>query len=462
METKLDFLGLCQKWGWSIQRKPTEILPGSLPLLRKHLRDIVRAGIVGASAQTLTVRALENPAIRGMLDGRSLTLVAAGKAATPMASTFLRLGPWDVRGGLVAGPEDSTRTETLEWYGAGHPLPNGASIAAGRRALELASCVDVDGVLLVLLSGGASATLAAPLASLTLTDKVETTRTLLKAGVAIDGINCVRKHLSAIKGGRLAAATKGSVVTLAISDVVGKVSDDPAVIGSGPTVGDPTSFEEAVSVIEDLPKGFEISAAAHAVLEQGRRGEISETPKPGDLNLLRSQTHIIGNRLDAVRGVRTAAEALGYAVATIDVPVIGDARTAARDHVAAVATRVREMARPACIVSAGETTVQVTGSGQGGRNQEFALAAVSELAARFDLAVLASVGTDGVDGPTDAAGAMADVTTEARSLAAGLPAIERYLQANDSYNFFAALGDLIYLGSTDTNVGDLQVVLIGS
>ena len=422
----------------------------------------MRAGIVGASAQTLTVRALENPAIRGMLDGRSLTLVAAGKAAAPMVSSFFRLGPWDVRGGLVAGPAVSTRIETLEWYGAGHPLPSDESIAAGRRALELASYVDVDGVLLVLLSGGASAMLAAPLGNLTLTDKVETTRALLKAGVAIDGINCVRKHLSAIKGGRLAAATKGSVVTLAISDVVGPIADDPAVIGSGPKVGDPTSFEEAVSVIEGLPRGAEISAAAGAVLEQGRRGEIIETPKPGDLSLRRSQTHIIGNRLDAVRAARTAAEALGYAVETIDVPVIGDARTAARVHVVAVATRVREMARPACILSAGETTVQVIGSGQGGRNQEFALAAASELAARFDDAVLASVGTDGVDGPTDAAGAMADVTTEARARAAGLPAVERYLAANDSHTFFAALGDLIYLGRTDTNVGDLQVVLIAS
>ena len=389
---------------------------------------------------------------------RPLTVVSAGKAAAPMASAFLGAGRWNLCAGLVAAPR-APAVEPLERYSVGHPLPDVASAAAGRRALALAAGGVPAGVLVVLLSGGASAALAVPVAGLTLEEKIHASDALLRGGVPIDDFNCVRKHLSAIKGGWLAAAAPGKVVTLAVSDVVGPVADDPSVIGSGPTVADPTSFAEALRVVDTLHAGA-FPTAARAVLERGRWGELTETPKLGDRRLRGSRFQVIGNRLDAVQGATALARRLGYAVATIDTPVTGEARAAGADHVDRVVRLAREMSRPACIVSAGETTVRVVGTGRGGRNQEFALAAAEALAVHFSEAVLGSIGTDGVDGPTDAAGAVIDVSTAARARASGLGSPGRYLANNDSYAFFDALGDLVRLGPTETNVGDIQVVLI--
>ena len=392
--------------------------------------------------------------------GRPITLVAAGKAAAPMAAAYLAGRGEGVRAGLVAAPTRPADVDLglLEWMRAGHPVPDGGSLAAGRRALALAERVAGGGLLVLLLSGGASAVLAAPVPGLSLDDKVQATRSLLDAGVPIDRINCVRKHLSAIKGGWLAAAARGAVVTLAISDVVGPLPDDPAVIGSGPTAPDPTSYAEALEVVSESRILATFPRSALRVLEEGRRGQRAETPKPDDARLRRTRTVVIGNRCDALESAARCAAGLGYDVVTLPAPVVGEARAAAGSYVArAAAVRAR---RPVCILSAGETTVEVRGSGRGGRNQEFALAAVEPLAALAGSSALASIGTDGIDGPTDAAGALVDTATLARARANRLPDPEQYLDRNDSYTFFEQLGDLVRLGPTATNVGDLQVLLI--
>jgi len=262
----------------------------------------------------------------------------------------------------------------------------------------------------------------------------------------------VRKHLSAIKGGRLAAACAGRVVTLAISDVVG---DPPGAIASGPTVADPTSFADALAVLDRAGSRAVYPEAAVRRLEAGAAAAHDETPKPGDRRLVRSTMHVVGSRVDAMRGAADAARVLGYDVHVVDEPVVDEARVCGPRIIERVP---RDLVRPHCVISSGETTVTVAGPGRGGRNQELALSAVDALARRPRPTVLASVGTDGVDGPTDAAGALVDSTTAERATVRGLEPLE-YLGANDAWTFFDALGDLVRTGPTGTNVGDLQVIL---
>ena len=339
----------------------------------------------------------------------------------------------------------------------GHPLPTPASEAGGRRALALAASSADDEMMLALISGGASALMAVPADGVTLEDKRTATEQLLRAGADIHALNTLRKHLSAVKGGWLAARARGSSVALAISDVVG---DDVSVIASGPTVADASTFQDALDVVRAFGGDAAFPPAIVARLERGVARAIEETPKPGDPRLARATTTVIGS---------AAAAALGYHVVLIDDPVVGEARAAALACVRDATARANAVARPSCIVSSGETTVHVVGRGRGGRNQEFALAAAVALArdsgdardrsATPSAIVVASVGTDGVDGPTDAAGALADATTTTRAQAAGLDA-DALLADNDAYTFFDAIGDLIRTGPTGTNVGDLQVILL--
>ncbi len=399
-------------------------------------------------------------AVDDAIGDRIPLVVAAGKAAAEMASAFVSVEARSGLRGLVASPQAGTAAGNLEWFDVGHPVPTAGSVAAGRRALALAAALGPDEVMVLLLSGGASAGLAVPIDGLTLEDKSAVTSVLLRAGVAIDGLNCVRKHLSAIKGGRLAVAAGGRVLTLAISDVVDPEPDDPTVIGSGPTTPDPTTFAEALAICRAAGGAGTLPRLALDALERGVRGERAESPKPGDARLAGASYHLIGSRRDAVEGAARKARELGFSVAVIDEPVTGEARRAGEGYVRTIARLAHEQPRPLCIVSAGETTVQVTGGGRGGRNQEFALATAFHLVRRFPDAVIASVGTDGIDGPTDAAGAVVDTTTPARAAERDLRRPEHYLAANDSYTFFEALGDLIRTGPTDTNVGDLQVALI--
>ena len=377
-----------------------------------------------------------------------------------MAAAFVEALPAAGRRGIVAAPQPVAAVGGLERFLVGHPRPNGESARAGARALALARGLGAGELLVVLLSGGASAGLAAPLDGLTLADKGAAADALMAGGVAIDGLNCVRKHLSSIKGGRLAIAARGRCLTLAVSDVVAPVPDDPAVIGSGPTTADPTTFGEALALCRADPVRAGMPESVLALLERGSRGELPETPPPGDRRLAGAAYRLVGSRADAVAGARREAERRGFTVATLREPVVGEARGVAPGYVNTVAGLAGGAPRPACVVSAGETTVRVVGPGRGGRNQELALAAAPELARRFDAAVLASVGTDGIDGPTDAAGAVADTTTMQRAQALGLEAPAHYLDRNDALAFFEALGDLVRTGPTGTNVGDLQVALI--
>jgi len=365
-----------------------------------------------------------------------------------------------IRSGLVVGaahaPIPSFGKTPVPFLVGGHPLPTTASEEAGRRALAIADSVEPDETLLVLLSGGASALLAVPAVGVTLDDKRLATNQLLRAGADIYALNTVRKHLSAIKGGWLAARTRGICHTLVISDVVG---DDLSVIASGPTVGDASTFADALDVLRRFGGHSAFPSAVLDRLQQGASGALPETPAPDDARLARTTTTVIGSRRDAMLGAAEEATRRGYHVVRLEEAVTGDARSVASPHVRAGLARAAGCPRPVCIVSSGETTVHVTGPGKGGRNQEFALAAALSLSAIDAPAVLASVGTDGIDGPTDAAGAIVDRSTLDRARAAGLPP-DRFLSDNNAYAFFHALGDLIHTGPTGTNVGDLQVILL--
>jgi len=405
----------------------------------------------------LIVRALRDSAFRRVITERPVRLLAVGKAAAPMASAWLKHRVMPTRGLVIGTHRGEAPLGSLEWRQGGHPIPDDRSVSAGRAAVALARSVGSEECLVVLLSGGTSAAMAIPMGELSIDDKRTTVSVLLSAGADITALNTVRKHLSAIKGGRLAAACPGETWTLAVSDVVG---DDPGVIGSGPTVSDRTTFAGARRVIEELGVASRLPPSVISLLEAGARGEVEESVKPGDPRLARAEWRMIGGRHDAMVGAKDAAERLGYHAVVRAEPIVGEARQAGRDYVRRVQLLLDRLPRPACIISSGETTVKVLGNGLGGRNQELVLAAaiaLSELPAGW---TMASAGTDGIDGPTDAAGAVADTRTLARAAEAGLSDPAVYLARNDSYHFFAPLGDLIITGPTDTNVGDVQVTLI--
>ena len=417
----------------------------------------MRAAIAAADPARLVARALAEQPFEL---ASSTTVVAAGKAANGMLAAFTAVAGRRLRGGVLASAErPATLPPGVEWERATHPIPGDGSARAAARALEVAAAARTEGAgLVVLLSGGASAMLCLPAAGLSLADKAETTRLMLGAACPIHEINTVRKHLSAIKGGRLAAAA-GSTFTLAISDVVGPVEDDPAVIGSGPSTPDETTYADAVLVLDRHELIARVPEAARRHLEAGARGEIEETIKPGDKRLRGGTARIVGSRRDAMEGARHEARARGYEVLVIDEAIAGEARAAGPALVARA--RAAAAGRPLCVIASGETTVHVKGRGRGSRNLEVVLSAVRGLAESDVPLAFASAGTDGVDGPTDAAGAVADGGTLERSAHRGLGAPEWALDENDSYTFFDALEDLIRTGPTGTNVGDIHVVLAG-
>jgi len=381
--------------------------------------------------------------------------VAAGKAARAMAWGASGALRHRLRSGLIVAPSAET-FGSFEAIAGGHPIPDAASERAGRRALDIAESLGDRDTLLVLLSGGASALMAVPADGITLDDKRRATSQLLRAGADIHALNTIRKHLSAIKGGWLADRAAGRVRSYVISDVVG---DDVSVIASGPTVFDASTFADARRLLDRYGGAAAYPPAVVERLDRGVRGEVRETPKPAARAFVQPAIRVIGSRRDAMAGAAAQAATLGYEVIRLDDPVVGEARDAAVSHVRAVTARAADVRRPACFVSSGETTVRVTGHGRGGRNQEFALAAAEPLAHAGGDTRLASVGTDGIDGPTDAAGAVADSTTLQRARSAQLNA-SQFLADNDSYAFFDALGDLVRTGPTGTNVGDLQVILL--
>jgi hydroxypyruvate reductase len=320
----------------------------------------------------------------------------------------------------------------------------------------VAEAAGEDDLVILLLSGGASSLMALPANGISSGDKRASLDRLLGAGTDIESLNSVRKHISRLKGGRLAAACLGRFLTLAVSDVVG---DDLSVIGSGPGVGDPSTFHEAAEV---LSRHGGLHSYPRAVVDhvmRGVAGGVAESPKPGDPRLGRAVAAVIGSRADAVAAAKRAATALGYVVYVLEEPVIGEARVAAKQYADRVARLVGHDPAPLCVLSAGETTVRVVGDGRGGRNQEFALALARTIGAVDRPTALVSVGTDGVDGPTDAAGGYVDTTTWSRARNQGLGDPERFLADNNSYEFFLRLGDLVKTGPTATNVGDVQILL---
>ena len=430
-----------------------------LALLRQHLTVISRAALAAVDAGLLVTRAVSSPALRQVLSAAgAVDVVAAGKAAGTMLEAFATASPRGARTMLGVGPANSPVPSGVEWVDAGHPVPTEGSVLGARRALEVASRTAAGDLLLVLLSGGGSALMALPAAGIALEDKQATVRRLLESGADIYELNTVRKHLSAIKGGQLAAAAPGSTHTLAVSDVVG---DDLSVIASGPTVADASTFAQALAVLDQRGGRSAFPGAVVRRLEAGAAGHVPETPAPGNPVLARAVAAVIGPQRGALDDASRAARDCGFTVLVIEQPVTGEARDAAAAHLQRVAALVRDVPRPVCVLSSGETTVTVRGAGRGGRNQEFACAAIRHLDRLGPRVVLGSLGTDGIDGPTDAAGAAVDSSTLARAAAAGLAAPEAFLVENDSYTYFAALGDLIRTGPTRTNVGDLQITLVG-
>jgi hydroxypyruvate reductase len=388
-------------------------------------------------------------------------VVGGGKAATAMVAALAAILGDCLTGGLVITKYDhidaSLSTGTVEVVEAGHPLPDKSGVAGTQRMADLLASAGSRDLVFAVISGGGSALLTLPIAGLTLADLQSTTDLLLHCGATIVEINAVRKHLSQIKGGGLARlAGQSSVVSLILSDVVGDPLD---VIASGPTVPDPTTFADAWAVLERYALTERAPVAVRKHLVAGRDGKLPDTPKPQARLFERVQNVIVGSNRLAAEGAVEAARRVDLNALLLSTFIEGEARQVAQVAAALAKELVyhdRPVPRPACLVWGGETTVKVRGDGLGGRNQELALAAAMAMEGLPNV-VLVALGTDGTDGPTDAAGAVATGETVARGRVLGLdPAV--YLANNDSYHFFDRLGDLIRTGPTGTNVNDLLFI----
>jgi hydroxypyruvate reductase len=340
---------------------------------------------------------------------------------------------------------------------AGHPVPDENGVQGTQEIMRLLERAGERDLVICLISGGGSALMLAPAPGLTLQDKQNVTKLMLACGATINELNCVRKHLSAIKGGQLARlASPAQAATLILSDVVGNPLD---VIASGPTVPDTTTFADAWALLEGYGLTDKLPAAVRERLEQGKAGAIADTPKADDPIFANVHNIIIGSNDLAAQAAVERAQQLGMHALMLSTYVEGEAREVARVYsgiVREIAASGQPLPRPACIVAGGETTVTLRGKGLGGRNQELALAAALKIAGLDNVAIVAC-GTDGTDGPTDAAGAIADGETVARARSLGLdPAV--FLANNDSYHFFQPLGDLLLTGPTGTNVNDLTLL----
>jgi hydroxypyruvate reductase len=381
-------------------------------------------------------------------------VLGCGKAGAAMARAAEDVLDDRISAGFVVVKDGyALPTRTVRVAEAGHPVPDARGEQAAARLLELATGAGATDLVLVLVSGGGSALTPAPVAPVTLAEKQVVTRALLASGATIGELNAVRKHLSRFKGGQLArAAWPATVVTLALSDVVADALD---VIASGPTAPDPTTFADALDVLRARAVLEAAPASVRQRLEAGARGDLEETPKPGDPLFARVANVVIGNNAVIVDAAVDVARRLGFRPTLLTRQLQGEARLVAHELLA----HARRLEPPACLVAAGETTVTVRGGGRGGRCQELALAAALELADGEGLTLLAA-GTDGTDGPTDAAGAIVDAGTASRARARGLDP-RAALDDNDAHPVLAATGDLIVSGPTNTNLLDLYLVLRG-
>jgi glycerate 2-kinase len=396
-----------------------------------------------------------------LADFENIFVIGAGKASAAMAEPLEEiLGDRLTSGFLNVKYGHSLPLSRIHVNEAGHPLPDESGWRGAKKIIELLRSTGERDLVIFLISGGGSALLPAPAEGLTLEDEQQMTNLLLECGATIHEINAVRKHISSVKGGQLARLAHPAVlVSLILSDVIGDRLDS---IASGPTVPDESTFEICLRILEKYGLTARIPPAVSEHLEKGARQEIGETPKPGDPAFDRTQNVIIASNAQAVEAAAEKARTLGYHSLVLSTFIEGETREIARMHTALAKEIIRSgrpVRRPACLISGGETTVTIHGPGLGGRNQEFSLAAAIEIDGLDDVVVL-SGGTDGTDGPTEAAGAIADSTTSQRGRALGLEP-EAYLFNNDSYHFFQPLGDLLVTGPTFTNVMDLHLVLVG-
>jgi len=438
--------------------------------LRQQALAIFRAALAAADPAAAVLRhvRIQNGVLLAgrmryrLRDFRKIHVIGAGKAGAAMARAIEKLG-------LALGQRGESLVNVkyghvakLRWIRlneCGHPVPDEQGMRGAERIAEIASSASADDLVICLISGGASALAPLPARLITLEEKQATTKLLLASGADIHEMNAVRKHISRIKGGQLARmAHPARVLALVLSDVIG---DDQDVIGSGMTAPDASTFASAKAVLEKYGILERVPASVRERIERGARGELAETPKPGDPAFTRTQNLIVGSNRLAVEAAAARAREMGFHTLILSTFIEGETREIARMH-AAIAKEIvhhkRPLARPACLISGGETTVTLRGNGKGGRNQEFVLAAAIDIAGLEDTVVL-SGGTDGTDGPTDAAGAIADGRTLSRARDKSLDA-QRYLAANDSYHFFESLGDLLVTGPTNTNVMDVRVILV--
>jgi hydroxypyruvate reductase len=436
--------------------------------LRKAAGEIFQAALEAANPRTAIHRHVRREGEQLLADGAVYDLrrgrvlvVGAGKACAMMAAAVEEALGDRIRDGVVV-VKDGTGLplRRIRVTQAGHPVPDARGVEATSAILGLLAETRPEDLVIVLISGGGSALLPAPVVGTDLIEKQAMTRALLACGATIEEINAVRKHCSRIKGGQMARALfPARSLTLILSDVIGDPLD---VIASGPTVPDTTTYGEALEVLRRYRIEDRIPASILRHLERGARGEIPETPKAGDPCFATAHHCIVGNNLESLLAARDRATRLGFQALLLTTALKGESREVAK----VLAALLRQMRRsghplspPACLLLGGETTVTVRGKGKGGRSQELVLAGAIAIAGGRDL-VIWSAGTDGTDGPTDAAGAVADGETWARAKEVGLDPV-RALEENDAYHFFEGLGDLIKTGPTLTNVMDVILLLAG-
>jgi len=390
----------------------------------------------------------------------NIYIIGAGKATADMAIAIEELaGDFISSGTIVVKYEHTTPLSQIRTIEAAHPVPDTNGLNGAKIILDIALNATEKDLVICLISGGGSALLPLPHKGISLDDKQASIKTLLACGAAIDEVNAIRKHISLIKGGNLARAVyPAALVTLMISDVIGDYMD---VIGSGPTVPDSSTFQDCQNIIEKYNITSQLPASVIEHIKSGVNGIIEETPKENDPAFINRTNLIVAGNMDAISEAKKKASELGYHPLVLSSVIEGDTTQSALFHTA-IAKEVLKSGHPipvpACILSGGETTVRIKGNGLGGRNQEFSLVSAMEITGNRNIVVL-SGGTDGTDGPTDAAGAVADSSTIVRAARQNLIAID-FLSRNDSYHFFEALDDLVKTGPTNTNVMDLRIILV--
>jgi glycerate-2-kinase len=395
-------------------------------------------------------------------DFKCIYVIGGGKASGAMAEALETLLGDRITGGLVnilKNTRSRYRTNRVKLNEAGHPIPTEDGLEGAKRMLEIAERSSSEDLIICLISGGGSAMMTVPREGVDIEDKQAVTRLLLHAGADIGELNTVRKHLSAFKGGWLAKkAEPATVLSLILSDVIGNPLDT---IASGPTAPDNTTYSDAVQILRKFQLWTQIPSSVRETLEMGTRGLLPETPKPGETAFLKVKNIIIGDNRGACLAAKKNLVEQGFNAQFLTSYMMGEARQAGlllASIVCEISSSGNPVSKPAAVIVGGETTVTVTGRGIGGRNQEVALSAATVIS-RMDGVSLASIGTDGIDGPTDAAGAIVDGKTVARAKEIKLDCW-RCLKENDSYSFFSELRDLVVTGPTGSNVNDIAVLCV--